>query len=119
MKLFFLILLTLASVNMSARENGEVVISAKTGISNSHQKTNIPKAYYSDDDGVLEIEFESDQEVYLEVSDENGNLVYCSTINTDGNANYFKLDLDQKHNYTITITSVNETYIGEIEAERQ
>ena len=98
MKLFFLILLTLASVNMSARENGEVVISAKTGISNSHQKTNIPKAYYSDDDGVLEIEFESDQEFYLEVSDENGNLVYCSTINTDGNANYFKLNLDQKHN---------------------
>ena len=88
-------------------------------ISNSHQKTNIPKAYYSDDDGVLEIEFESDQEFYLEVSDENGNLVYCSTINTDGNANYFKLNLDQKHNYTITITSVNETYIGEIEAERQ
>ena len=88
MKLFFLILLTLASVNMSARENGEVVISAKTGISNSHQKTNIPKAYYSDDDGVLEIEFESDQEFYLEVSDENGNLVYCSTINTDGNANF-------------------------------
>ena len=46
MKLFFLILLTLASVNMSARENGEVVISAKTGISNSHQKTNIPKAKF-------------------------------------------------------------------------
>ena len=29
MKLFFLILLTLASVNMSARENGEVVISGQ------------------------------------------------------------------------------------------
>lgn len=44
MKLFFLILLTLASVNMSARENGEVVISAKTGISNSHQKNEYSKS---------------------------------------------------------------------------
>ena len=117
MRQLIFILLTFFVLQINAMSRDEFVIVSHSG--DISARTDIPKAYYSDDDGVLEIEFESDQEFYLEVSDENGNLVYCSTINTDGNANYFKLDLDQKHNYTITITSVNETYIGEIEAEGQ
>lgn len=121
MKKILFILLCFVCANVSyADQTQQQVTMHQQGASNKHNRNEeVPLVTYNPNENTLSVEFEAEGSFTLIVEDAYGQVQYSAPVVTDGNSYSHYVNLLPENYYVITITSVDESYIGFLETEAE
>ena len=80
--------------------------------SGSNHNAVVPEVTYDQDENTISVEFEAEGSFTLVVKDTNGQVLHSVPVVTNGNSYSYDVNLLPENYYVITITSVDDGYIG-------
>lgn len=121
MKKILFILLCVVCANVTyADQTQQQVTMHQQGVSNKHNRNEVvPVVTYDPIENTISVEFEAEGSFTLIVRDSNGQVQYSTPIVTDGNSYSYNVNLLPENYYVITITSVDDGYIGVLETDAE
>ena len=72
---------------------------------------------YDQDENTISVEFEAEGSFTLVVKDTNGQVLHSVPVVTNGNSYSYDVNLLPENYYVITITSVDDGYIGVLQTD--
>lgn len=100
-----------------ARTDNQQVEMTRHG-GNNHNVV-VPEVTYDPNENTISVEFEAEGSFTLIVRDVDGQVLHSVPIVTNGNSYSYDVNLLPENYYVITITSVDDGYIGVLETEAE
>lgn len=94
----------------------QVGMTKHTSTGNNHNEI-VPEVTYDPNENRISIEFEAEGSFTLIVKEADGQVIYSAPVVTNGNSYSYNVNLLPENYYVITITSVDDGYIGVLETE--
>ena len=114
--LFFLLFFT--TFSLFADNTVNVEMSSQKANGNLHNEI-VPEVTYDPNDNTISVEFEAEGSFTLVVKDTNGQVLHSVPVVTNGNSYSYNVNLLPENYYVITITSIDDGYIGVLETEAE
>lgn len=102
-----------------ARTDNQQVEMARNGMNNNNHFAVVPEVTYNPSENTISVEFEAEGSFTLMVKDVDGQVIYSAPVVTNGNSYSYDVNLLPENYYVITITSVDDGYIGVLETETE
>ena len=112
--------LFLSSITMSfARDTVTTVLMTKDRTQGGTHYADVPEVTYDPNENRISVEFEAEGSFTLMVKDVDGQVLYSAPVVINGNSYSYDVNLLPENYYVITITSVDDGYIGVLETEAE
>ena len=116
--LSFLILCFVSTFVVSAdNQPKQEVVMTKQG--QGYHNEIVPEVTYDPEENSISVEFDAEGSFTLIVKDANGQVLHSAPVVTNGNSYSYNVNLLPENFYVITITSVDDGYIGVLETEAE
>lgn len=79
----------------------------------------VPEVTYDPEENTISVEFEAEGSFTLIVRDAGGQVLHSAPVVTNGNSYSYDVNLLPENYYVITITSIDDGYIGVLETEAE
>ncbi|MBR5087733.1 MAG: hypothetical protein IKX31_12095 [Muribaculaceae bacterium] len=120
MRHFWLIILIFFTTFSLFADNNTVNVemSSQKANGNLHNEI-VPEVTYDPNENTISVEFEALGSYTLIVRDVDGQVLHSVPVVTNGNSYSYDVNLLPENYYVITITSVDDGYIGVLETEAE